>query len=419
MFSVDGGEAVSARLPSAKRRRPTDWSVRPARPCAVGPTVSPGLATGSQTTSTSLPVTGFAASNPTSSASTRSPFAAPAAVPFSGSGSTAGSPRLTDLATQAFAAGYETEAVRLSLAAFLVDEPSQAVSYQWVPGLRRPATAVRFGIGLDYTGPQASATQKRMADLARQNEFKPSQLSSIIGDLAQPIFQRLESASPFLPPPCQSPTTNRRPGLAQGPEVTFLGLANYRTILQAALKEDVDVVLMFSVDERTTRSGKKSKTVSFSVRDAWTGREIQRESRLNYLQHETNRTDPLYEDPIDKIAAQFQSVLLEELKPGPFPQELRSDVASRRVAALAKLNHPDPLPVLAEMKLYRLLNLVSVQELLDACQSILESKTGTELVAGTMDEKRAAIESWIPDLRMELSEQARRQAARAADNDDD
>jgi urease gamma subunit len=258
-----------------------------------------------------------------------------------------------------------------------------------------------------------------MADLARQNEFKPSQLSSIIGDLAQPIFQRLESASPFLPPPCQSPTTNRRPGLVQGPEVTFLGLANYRTILQAALKEDVDVVLMFSVDERTTRSGKKSKTVSFSVRDAWTGREIQRESRLNYLQHETNRTDPLYEDPIDKIAAQFQSVLLEDLKPGPFPQELRSDVASRRVAALAKLNHPDPLPVLAEMKLYRLLNLVSVQELLDASQSILESKTGTELVAGTMDEKRAAIESWIPDLRMELSEQARRQAARAADNDDD
>jgi hypothetical protein len=110
--------------------------------------------------------------------------------------------------------------------------------------------------------------------------------------------------------------------------------------------------------------------------------------------------------------------LAEELAPQPIPTELRAEHAQRRLEMLARMRRDNPLPVLSEMKLYRELDLVSVQSLMQAYSAVLESeKAGTELLAGTMDEKRSAIKRWIPNLEAELAQAAARRATR--DDDDD
>ena len=60
-------------------------------------------------------------------------------------------------------AGLATDAYRLAMAAFLVDEPGAALEFQWIPGLRRPAPAVRFGVGVDYSGSNAASVKKQLA----------------------------------------------------------------------------------------------------------------------------------------------------------------------------------------------------------------------------------------------------------------
>jgi hypothetical protein len=198
----------------------------------------------------------------------------------------------------------------------------------------------------------------------------------------------------------------------------MLGVADVRTVLRAAQMNDVDVLLMFDVDDVTTRRGVKAKSAGFSVWDTWNGREIFRLPPVSYLKRENSRNDPLYRDPVELAAERFGEFLARELQPQPLPASLQPELAERRVMALAKLQRENPLPLLSEIKFYRQLDLVSVQQQLAAYQMLLGTEAGAELLAGTAAERRQAIEKWIPDIRLQVADASRRASSRVVERDE-
>ena len=134
---------------------------------------------------------------------------------------------------------------------------------------------------------------------------------------------------------------------------------------------------------------------------------------MNYLRRKHARTDPLYRDPLDVAVDDFRHFLSSELAPEPIPREIQPKHALHRATALANTRRDNPLPILAEIKLYRDQNLLEVKDLVAAFQQVIGPAAGLELVAGTAAEKQEAIAEWIP--RLDLDREA---LARRTDDDD-
>ena len=108
-----------------------------------------------------------------------------------------------------------------------------------------------------------------------------------------------------------------------------MGVANEATLCQVARRDLIDCLILFSVEERTPRRGQTHKSVSVQVMDVVGGRTLYSSPKVNYLRRELLRTDPLYEDPIPRVATEFEGVLVQQLQPQPIPQQLRAEHAAR------------------------------------------------------------------------------------------
>ena len=261
MFTVDGGESFQASAVCQLAMA----DAGPATPVAIA-SASPGVVPTGRT-NTALAIR----------SESRLTVAA------TGDPRTLGTPptELADLARQAFAAGLDLEGTQLAMAAFLIDEPTATVQYHWIPALRRPATIVRFGVGVDYTGPNSTTMRRQLANVDDSRGQPLSKLSSLVGDLADPLFER---PSPPRRYAGSRRTADRSAGCERvGHSIRILGVADPRTLLRAAQIDEIDVLLIFDVEEKTTRSGTKSKAAEFIVLDVWSGRDLLNVRRINYL----------------------------------------------------------------------------------------------------------------------------------------
>ena len=391
MFTVDGGESFSAASVSKR------------------PNASPQVSRTANTTrnpTTNVPATQVAATNLPGNSATQSRL--------SNVGVAVDAESFVARAAQAQLAGYPTEAVQFALGAFLVDEPGGETNFQWIPALKRPATAVRFGVGVNYIGPKANSINEQLSENIGSTATVSS-LDRVAGELGSVILQRITELPPFLPAAVPPPNTRR----GQTPQSTaeFIGAGKRNIIIRAANMSYVDVVLMFEVDERETRNGSNNHRVTFSVIDSWRNKDILANQRVSYLERDRESSNPLYKDPLKKISARFARLLKEGLSPQPIPTQLRAVHAEQRVKSLAKRKRQATLAVLSEIKFYRMVGLVSTSDVMDAFQSSVGGPGGTELLAGTPTEKRRAIDEWIPQLSRNALETASR-AGRGDDDDD-
>ncbi|MCA9151352.1 MAG: hypothetical protein KDA92_18700, partial [Planctomycetales bacterium] len=249
-----------------------------------------------------------------------------------------------------------------------------------------------------------------------EKPIAPNRFSSVIGDLCDPLMNELTRHAPITPPACRvaPPRNNSAQRPQQSTPIYFAGVANLTTLQQACLLNQFDVLLMFRVEERKTRSGIDVKSVKFSVYDVWTNRQLLREHSINYLKRERDSASPLYKDPIRDIVRAFGTLLDDEFSPRPIPAGLRPEHAERRSKDLAQQRHPNPLALLAEIKLYRDADLITAQQMLSAVEQLMDSGQAIALLAGTPAERIDAIDRWIPRPQLTVA----RQGARGSDKPD-
>jgi hypothetical protein len=79
------------------------------------------------------------------------------------------------------------------------------------------------------------------------------------------------------------------------------------------------------------------------------------------------------------------------------PAGLTAEVAAKRVAALAAEKHDNPLPVLAEARMYHIKGLLEESALFAAYEQILGVDAGRLLATGTEEDKIKALSQWLPE----------------------
>ena len=96
-------------------------------------------------------------------------------------------------------------------AAYLLGESGPSEWFRWVPGLRRPALAVRLGVGLDFIGANRKSVERLAMPPSGVDAWarQRAELENIVGDLGPPLLSALESVPRFMPPPLIGPSATR------------------------------------------------------------------------------------------------------------------------------------------------------------------------------------------------------------------
>jgi hypothetical protein len=316
----------------------------------------------------------------------------------------------TQQCDESLARGDERDAVSYFYAAAVTSPAggSWVRQYQWVPALRRPAAVVRFGIGLDYSGPQESRLEPNATRSTRQSSPQSRAWTTITGDFGQKIVDLLAehqsthgNASLLAQQPAQKKgrsTTARRPPTrnvgANGlfaPGVEFLAASRESTILKLAEREQADLVLV--VDWRETARG---GSVGMDLVDVVRGASVWKMPRVQSREIEKARANPLTDNPLDEALRDFQQFLEEQCVFLPIPAKLQARHASQRVTSLAANDEFDPLRALAEMRLYQELGLIDAPQLLKGYQAKVGDDDAVQLLLGSLDARRRLLKTLLP-----------------------
>lgn len=405
----------------------------------------------------------------------------PGAVGFSGDAASGGVPvetkpvTLDGLAKLAFQQGRERDAFQFLYAWGLTTDAGAAEvlsNYQWVTGLRRPAMAVRWGVGLQITSPPnftASpfpiGTQQALAvrgvkrdqpggaapDAAGFTGGGEAPLNNEItqysGELGQKIFAEFQtrmsdgrfgkalqnvpadgdpsvggaypgaaglgfsgadrSGQAFGPPAGADMSggvraAGQRPGapaeilLSAG--LTFLGTGSEKDLLERAKKSSLDVLAVFRVKLTVTRGGFTSNEIEIALIDvAKGGKPLFETRRLENLKVQQDRMANR-DDGVEKEVKKLFEYIDQNLVVSKIPEKLTADsVKTKRVDALVKVKYDNPLPVLAEIRFYNRNNFLSDEDTLAAFSQIMANDSAAKtLLEGKEDERKQAIEKWVP-----------------------
>lgn len=338
-------------------------------------------------------------------------------------------------AQEAFTQGREADAIQLYYANVAASDRADSwlYQYQWIPGLSRPCAIIRYGIGIEFTGPnamKAKATALRAiaqsieaanTTTGRPNRFgaRSQGVSKAYGQLAgtfgNQILQVVKSRplhAPFVAEAPQQPTRRvfrrsdddeddylanqlQEKGARLAPGIQFIGVDRARVLTAAARKHEVDALILFEIDEKASNRG-SVREVSVSVVDVVRKKTIYKSKKLNSRAVQQAKLDLIQDDPTPSVIRDFRDFIEAKLTPGPMPPQLRPAVAEKRVAWLGNQNEKNPLRTLAEIQLYRNLDLIKVTDQMDAYKNLLGSDAAITLIGGSPAEKAELLEDFLP-----------------------
>jgi hypothetical protein len=225
----------------------------------------------------------------------------------------------------------------------------------------------------------------------------------LIGDEVGPTTRTVTATAPA------NRTTNTS-GVAAStgtviPGVVFLGVETDsnadQIFIDQAKAAGLDGLLLFHVSVKT--KGKSSPPYSVTVLSVHNLKKSDDVLKASSLSSETvaktrekNRkeSDDPVELQLDKIFKGFSD---DKLRVSAMP-ELKPEIAKKRVETLSGETHGNPLPVVGEIMSYHKSGLVDEATAVAAIAKILGNQdAATKLVTGSEDEKKAAIEKWMPE----------------------
>ena len=284
--------------------------------------------------------------------------------------------------------------------------------YQWVPALRRPTPLVRFGVGLDYSGPREKAIRQAGLTGAQRSSIRATQgdraWSMVTGGLGEQIVKVLSShveksggepltgelpSKPVARPRRTQPGSilESSHGAPLAPGVYFLAAARESVLLAAARREGVDVLVV--VDWRD--AGHKW-SAGLKLVDVVRGEALLTLPRVTSAALEESRTNPLADNPFSETFRQLTEYLEENLAMQPLPEQIKRRHVARRLDALAASSDENPLRNLAEMRYFGERGLADQTQVLLAYQALIGTKAGSELMLGDAAAKQRLLKPWLP-----------------------
>jgi len=358
----------------------------------------------------------------------------------------------------ALAAGRETDGLRLIMADAMINEDAAKkhfAGYKWVPGLKVPRIALRFGAGVHYTAsrgfsgdPKPVGTTQKIPEKRRRNRsgsggFDPggfdgpgapgdgfgggpggqggpgfggpggpggqggnSNLAKYAGEVGTKIVERLSERAKrgHYGQILTSSTAGRGRGatvLAGG--LTDVGVGASKELLDKAKKQDLDILFLFSVTNSKAKNGITINNTVVELYNVATGQKLRADDKvapkitLSNMKVQMDRKKGVRDgrDPVDTSVNKIFTYLDESFKGQSMPI-LKPEHAAKRVESLLKSKIDNPLPALAEIKYYYMRQWIKPADYGKAATSILGKDEAISMAKGTLAERREVFAEWLP-----------------------
>jgi hypothetical protein len=178
----------------------------------------------------------------------------------------------------------------------------------------------------------------------------------------------------------------------------MLGVVNPRDLREKAQAAGVDAVVAFNVViTPNPRLSHILNETAILLHDTMQAKELWESKKLNNIKIQLERADPKGgQDPVDKEIEALFKKLDAEWHLVPLPAGLQAEHVLKRVERLEAETHDNPLPVLGEVRMYQTRGLLPDERLLAAYQKLIGQSEGSQLAKGSEEEKKKAIEQWLP-----------------------
>lgn len=182
------------------------------------------------------------------------------------------------------------------------------------------------------------------------------------------------------------------------PGLSMLGIGTQKELFERARADGIDVVVIIDVKLRVNTSvGLVTNDSTLSLRDTKSSEIYHTTKKFNNIAIQKLRADGK-EDGVDKELAALFEIIDAKFKMADLPAVVNAKVAANRVANLAKEGHDNPLPVLAEARMYHQKGLLEESELFAAYEEILGVDSGRLLATGTEEDKEKVLSRWLPEI---------------------
>ncbi len=180
--------------------------------------------------------------------------------------------------------------------------------------------------------------------------------------------------------------------------IVFLGVVNSKDVREKAQAAGVDAVCAFNVAVTPNpRTGLILNETMIHLHDAVQPKELWESKKVNNIKVQLERADPKGDqDPVDKEIEALFKKLDADWHLGPLPAGLQTEHVLNRLRGLIGETHDNPLPILGEVRMYQTRGLLPDEHLLTAYQKLIGESEGTQLAKGSEEEKKKAIEQWLP-----------------------
>ena len=133
------------------------------------------------------------------------------------------------------------------------------------------------------------------------------------------------------------------------------------------------------------------------LHDLMQTKELYESKTLNNIQVQIERVEKKSDqDPVDKELESLFKFVDANWRLGPLPAGLQAENVLNRLRGLLGETHENPLPVLAEARMYQTRGLLQDSHFLTACQKLLGDAEGTQLVNGSEEEKKQVVAKYLP-----------------------
>ncbi len=182
------------------------------------------------------------------------------------------------------------------------------------------------------------------------------------------------------------------------PGIVMLGVVSAKDLREKGQKAGVDAVCVFDVVVTVNPRAQLIKNeTTIHLHDLTQAKELYESKTLNNIQIQLERADPKTDqDPVDKELESLFKVVDANWHLGPLPAGLQAEHVLNRLRILLAESHENPLPVLAEARMYQTRGLLQDSHYLATCQKLLGEADGTKLATASKEEKLTTVGKWLP-----------------------
>ncbi len=307
--------------------------------------------------------------------------------------------------------------------------------WKWVPGLKRPAPTVHFGVSVVVSMPRtmAAAGSKSLAAVGENNTAawpensasNSKALQMLTGEVGGWVLTQIEkkrdegewnSVLSILQAPPAGATGTSASGFgslnistpaqpvgrvphAIAPGVTYLGVGGETRTRQIAEKLGVDVIITYHVNIRPSRKN-LINTTEIKVLDVASRKEIFQSKSYSNVEVHLARLDPLKDDPLRELLPPLREKLVEMYSAQPLPSALKTSHVRARAAKLAEQHQKDkelsPLKTMAELRFYASKGMIAPVEYQEYVEKVIGTEKSKKLFSGNTELQQSVLNEWLP-----------------------